>query len=170
MFSFSTRPGRARTMPMIGSIESQHRGLLRALELLEGLAEVCRTRDELAHAVEELRRALLAHELTAERFILTPLRRLRRLDADAATALRAELDDLAADALRLATGDPDAGAVTDFAAATRKHIERQAELVVPVARDALAHGELPSVPAWCVDEAFWLRGGPAESWPEQWLG
>jgi hypothetical protein len=65
---------------------------------------------------------------------------------------------------------PDRGAIEDFVGAAREHIEHQARRVVAAAQDALAHGELPAVPAWYVDEAFGAGGGPDVSWPEQWLG
>jgi hypothetical protein len=157
-------------MTMIGSIERQHRELLRSLERLEALVRARGSCEELAHAIEDVRREMLAHELTAERFIVGPLCRLHHLDANVARELRAELDDLAADALRLVTDDPGRRAIEDFVGAARRHIEHQARRIVPAAQDALARGELPAAPAWCVDEAFGPGGGPAVSWPEQWLG
>jgi hypothetical protein len=157
-------------MALIGTIESQHGRLCGALDTLEALVEAAAPEDELRRAVAAVRRTLMAHEVTAERFVVGPLRILRLLDAEQLSALRDELDDLHDESARLATAAADAGAVAHFARATRDHIERKSRAIVPTARVALREGRLPAVPEWFVDEFYALQGGPAESWAEEWLG
>jgi hypothetical protein len=157
-------------MALIGTIQSQHRRLFGALDTLEALAEAAAPEDELQGAVEAVRRTLVAHDATAERFVVGPLRILRLLDAEQLSTLRDELDDLNDESARLATAATDVEAVAHFARATRDHIERKARAVVPAARMALREGRLPAVPEWFVDEFYGLQGGPAEGWPEEWLG
>jgi hypothetical protein len=157
-------------MALIGSIENQDRGVLNALTHLEVLVETRATSTELAHGVEAARREILAHQRMAERFVVNPLHRLDRLDAAELRALRTELDQILGEALRLGADEPTAGAIADFVQAARRHIEHQSRIVLPLARRALARGELPAVPTWYVDEVHGLEGGESSSWPEQWLG
>jgi hypothetical protein len=157
-------------MALIGSIENQHGAILRALGRLEALIQAEAASHELGHAVETVRREMLAHERATEQFVIRPLRRLDRLDEAELRALRAELEELVVEALRLAAGQPRPERVREFIRAAQEHIERQSHLVVPVARDALARGELRAGSTWYVDEVHGLDGGASSSWPEQWLG
>jgi hypothetical protein len=160
------------TMPMalIETIDSLHGGLLQALDEVEALLAPPATPDELTAAIEEARRELLAHELTAERFVVGPLRHLHLLDAEQLAALGDELDRLSREAIGLTCGRPDVAAVRVFVRRVRDHIERKARAVVPTARSALADGRLSAAPRWYVEEVYGLRGGPVARWPEKWLG
>jgi len=157
-------------MALIETIESHHGGLLRALDEVEALVAAPTTTDGLAPAIEEVRRELLAHELTAERFVVGPLRHLHLLDAEQLATLADELARLSRDAAKLTCGKPDIAAVAAFVRHLRDHIERKARAVVPTARSALADGRLSPVPRWYVEEVYALQGGPAARWPEEWLG
>jgi hypothetical protein len=157
-------------MALIGTIESQHRRLFGALDSLEALAEAAAPEDELRRALEEVHRTLVAHEVTAEHFVVGPLRILRLLDTEQLSALRDELEDLSNESAQLATAVPDVETVAHFARATRDHVERKARAVVPAARAAVCERRLPAVPKWFVDDFYALQGGPVESWPEEWLG
>lgn len=157
-------------MTLIEMIDSHHGGLLPALDEVEALVAAPTAFDELAAAIEEARRELLAHELTTERFVVGPLRHLRLLDAQELATLRDELDRLSGDALELTCGRPDTAAVAAFLRRVRDHIERKARAVVPTARSALADGRLSAVPPWYVEEVYGLHGGPVARQPEEWLG
>ncbi len=157
-------------MALADTIDSHHGSLLRALDEVEALLEATKTGDELPTAIETVRRRLLAHELTAERFVVGPLRDLHLLDADQLAALGDELDLLSKDAVALALGKPDGAAVAAFVGRVRAHIERKAGAVVPAARSALADGRLSAVPRWYVEEIYELQGGPGARPPEEWLG
>ena len=154
---------------LIETIDSHHGALLRALDRIEALASSSPHDEALATALDGLRRKLVAHERTAERFVVGPLRHLRLLDARQLAALGAELERLVDDAARLTSGTPDAGAVDLFVQAARAHIERKVRAVVPAARAALAEGRLAAVSAWYFEEVYGLQGGPAPRWPEEWL-
>lgn len=157
-------------MALAETIDSHHGSLLRALDEVEALVEAPTAGDEIPTAIETVRRRLLAHELTAERFVVGPLRDQHLLDAHQLAALGDELDRLSADAVGLAGGQPDAVAVTAFVRRVRGHIERKARAVVPAARSALADGRLSAVPRWYVEEIYGLQGGPGARPPEEWLG
>ena len=161
-------------MTLVETIDLHHAALGRALDQIEALVSSSRHDDALATALDGLRRTLVAHELTTERFVVGPLRHLRLLDARQLAALGAELEQLADDAARLTLtfeeDEPDPGAVTAFIRAARAYMERKGQVVVPAARSALANGRLPNVPAWYVEEVYGLQGGPAPRWPEEWLG
>jgi hypothetical protein len=157
-------------MALIETIDSQHGALLRALDEVDALVAAPTTAEQLAGAIEEARRELLAHALTAERFVVGPLRHLHLLDARQLAALAAELDGLSGDALRLACGPPDLAAAAVFVRGVREHVERKTQVIMPAARSALAEGRLSSVPGWYVEELYARQGGPAATWPEQWLG
>ena len=75
-----------------------------------------------------MRRRLLAHDLTAERFVVGPLRHLHLLGADRLGALEEEAHRLSRDALVLARGEPDRAAVAAF-------VHRLRDLKVRVNRD-----------------------------------
>ena len=157
-------------MALAETIDGHHGSLLRALDEVEALIEASTTGDELPTAIETVRRRLLAHELTAERFVVGPLRDLHLLDAGQLAALGDELELLSEDAIGLALGKPDGAAVAAFVRRVRAHIERKARAVVPTARSALADGRLPAVPRWYVEEIYGLQGGPGARPPEEWLG
>ena len=157
-------------MALAETIDSHHGSLLRALDEVEALIEAPTAGDELPTVVETVRRRLLAHELTAERFVVGPLRDLHLLDTDQLAALGDELDRLSADAVGLAGGKPDVAAVAALVRRVRAHIERKARAVVPAARSALADGRLSAVPRWYVEEIYGLQGGPGARPPEEWLG
>jgi hypothetical protein len=157
-------------MALADTMDSHHEGLLRALDDLEVLVATSAARDELIPAIEEARRELLAHELTAERLVVAPLRRLHVLDTRQLAVLADELNDLSWDALRLTCGKPEVRGVLSFVRRARAHIERKARTVVPAARSALAEGRLPAVPRWYVDEVYGLQGGRAGPGSEEWLG
>jgi len=157
-------------MALAETIDSHHGSLLRVVDELETLIEAPTTGDELATAIETVRRRLLAHELTAERFVVGPLRHLHMLNADQLAALGEELDRLSEDAVGLACGTPNVAAVAAFVRRVRAHIERKARAVVPAARSALADGRLSAVPRWYVEEVYGLQGGPGARPPEEWLG
>ena len=155
---------------LIETIDSHHGALLRALDRIEALASSSPHDEALATALDGLRRKLVAHERTAERFVVGPLRHLRLLDARQLAALGAELERLVDDGARLTSDTPAPSAVAAFVRAARAYIERKGQAVVPTARSALANGRLPDVPAWYVEEVYGLQGGPASRWPEEWLG
>jgi hypothetical protein len=157
-------------MTLADAINDHHAELLRAVEQVEACLAARTTGDELTAAIETVRRGLLAHDLTAERFVVAPLRDLRLLDADRLAALEHEADRLSQDAIGLARGQPDRAAVAAFVRRIRAHVERKARTVVPAARSALAGGRLTPVPRWYVDEVYGLQGGGSESWAEEWLG
>jgi hypothetical protein len=157
-------------MALIETIDSHHGGLLRALDEVEALLAAPTNREELMAAIEEARRELLAHELTAERFVVGPPRHLRLLDARELAALGHERDRLSRDGVQLSCGQPELAAVAVFVRRAREHIERKARAVVPTARSALADGRLPAGPRWYAQEVYGLQGGPVEAWPEEWLG
>jgi len=157
-------------MTLIETIDSHHRGLLRALEQVEELASTPESAGELAAAIEAVRHSLLAHEVTAGQFLVGPLRHLRLLDDKQLDALGDELDQLSREAVRLASGEPDLGAITTFVLEARRHIERKARAVAAAARAAIAEGRLPAVPRWYVDEVYDQQGGPGARPPEEWLG
>jgi hypothetical protein len=152
------------------AIEEHHGDLRRAVERVEACLQAGTTGDELAAAVETVRRGLLAHDLTAERFVVGPLRHLHLLETDRLSALEQEAHHLSRDALVLIHGEPDRAAVAAFAQRLRDHIERKARIVVPTARAALASGRLESAPRWYVEEIYELQGGRPGSWAEEWLG
>ncbi len=152
-------------MPLVQMIERQHGELFGCLDRLEALVGTRACRDETLSALEDVRHALLAHERTAERFVVVPLSQQHLLDTGQLGSLRAEADDLAGEAARLLGQDPPPEVLAAFIEAARAHIEREARIIVPVARGALDAGRLHAVPAWCVEEVY---GGGA--WPEQWLG
>lgn len=164
--------GEASTMPkaLVQTIDAHHRGLLRALDQVEALVVAPTTGHELAAAIEAVRRKFLAHELTAERFVVGPLRHLHLLDDRELDALGADLDQLSGDAVRLISGEPDAAAVAAFVRGVRDHIERKTRAIVPAARSAVAEGRLAAVPRWYVEEVYGRQGGPGARPPEEWLG
>jgi hypothetical protein len=155
---------------LVETIDGQHRGLLQALDRVEELARASSTGDELAGAIETARRELVAHELTAERFVIAPLRRLHLLKDGELDALGAELDRLSREAVRLEDGEPDAEAVAAFIRDARDHIERKTRAVGPTARAAARAGRLAAVPRWYVEEVYGHGGGPGGRPPEEWLG
>jgi hypothetical protein len=157
-------------MALIETIDSHHGGLLRALDAVEALVAAPTTPDELTAAIEEARRKLLAHEQTAERFVVGPLRHLHLLNADQLAVLEDELDRLSREAVRLTCGQPDVAAVAVFVRCVRDHIERKAQAIVPTACSALANGRLATVPRWYVEEVYAQQGGPGARPPEEWLG
>jgi hypothetical protein len=163
---------RSGTMPkaLIETIDNHHGGLLRALDELEALVGGPTPGDEIAAAIGAVRRRLMAHELTAERFVVGPLRHLHLLDAGQLAALADELDQLVSDAASLTVAHPDPEAAIVFIRAARDHIDRKTRTVVPIARSALAQGRLPAVPAWYVEEVYGLQGSPGVRPPEEWLG
>ena len=111
-------------------------------------------------AGETVRRKLLAHEFTVERFVVGPLRDLTVLDAGQLAALGDELDQLS----------QDAEAVAAFVRDVPTHIERKTRAVAPAARSALAEGRLSPVPRWYVEEVYGQQGDPGAHPPEEWLG
>lgn len=153
-------------MALIQMIESERRELLERLDRLEALVETRAGRGETLSALEDVRRALLAHHRTEERFVVAPLRDQQLLDTEQLGSLHAELDDLTGDAARFLGQNPPPEVLAAFIGAVRAHVERQARVIVPVARGALDAGRLPAAPAWCVEEVYGQRG----TWPEQWLG
>jgi len=155
---------------LVETIDSHHRHLLRALDRVEALLQAPTSGDELAAAIETVRRRLLAHERTAERFVVGPLRGLRLLEGGELDALRAELDQLSQDAVRLTEGEPDAEAVAAFVRDARRHIRRKTRAVAPAARAAAAAGRLSAVPRWYVEEVYGQQGEPGARPPEEWLG
>jgi hypothetical protein len=157
-------------MTLIEAIDGHHRGLLRTLDKVEVRVTAPAPADELAAAIEAVRHKLLAHEVTAGRFVVGPLRHLHLLDDGELDELGDELDQLSQDAVRLSSGEPDAGAVAAFVRRIRDHIERMARAVEPAARSAVAEGRLSAVPRWYVEEVYWLQGGPGPRPPEEWLG
>jgi hypothetical protein len=160
----------AMPMTLIETIDSHHGALLRTLDEIEATVSSSTQDDALATAVDVLLRKLAAHEVTAERFVVGPLRHLRLLDAGRLAALADELAQLADDAAKLTSDKPDPDAVAAFVRAARAHIERKVQAILPAARSALADGRLAGAPAWYVEEVYGLQGGPAPPWPEEWLG
>ncbi|MCG6922601.1 MAG: hypothetical protein LJF15_16165 [Acidobacteria bacterium] len=157
-------------MALIETIDSHRGGLLRALDKVEALVGAPTTGDELVAAIETVRHKLLAHEVTAGRFVVGPLRHLHLLDDRELDALGDERDQLSQEAVRLVNGRPDARAVAAFVLAVRDHVERKALAVAPVARSALAEGRLSPVPRWYVEEVYAEQGDPEARPPEEWLG
>jgi hypothetical protein len=155
---------------LVETIDSHHRELLRALDRVEALVRAPRSGDELATAIETVRRSLLAHELTAERFVVGPLRDSHLLVDGELDALRAELDQLSQDAVRLGNGEPAPEAVAAFVRDARRHIQRKTRAVAPAARAAAAAGRLSAVPRWYVEEVYGQQGDPGARPPEEWLG
>ena len=157
-------------MTLIEIVDGHHGRLLRALGDIEALLTTPGSPRDLAGAIETLRRELLAHDLTAERFVVGPLRHQHLLDVGELAALGAELDQLSGDAVGLEVGEPDHAVVAGFVRRVRDHIERKARAVVPAARSAVAGGRLPAVPRWYVEEVYGQQGGPGERPAEEWLG
>lgn len=159
-------------MPMIlvETIDSHHRDLLRALGEVEELVAASAPADELAAAVEGVRHSLLAHEATAERFLVAPLRRLQLVNNRELDALGDERDRLSQDALQLTSGEPAAEALDAFVRRVREHIARKARAVEAAARYAVAERRLSAVPRWCIDEVYEGQGGPGTRPSEEWLG
>jgi hypothetical protein len=157
-------------MALAETIDIHHEDLLRTLDEAETLIEARAPGDALPRAVGTVRRRLLAHRLTAERFVVGPLRQLQLLDPHELADLDDELDHLTRDAVSLTSGRPDVTAVAAFLRRVRAHIERKARAVVPTARFALGDGRLTAVPGWRLDEFYGLQGGPSERRPEEWLG
>ncbi len=155
---------------LVETIDNHHRDLLRALDRVEALVRAPTTGNELAAAIETVRRRLLAHELTAERFVVGPLRDLHLLVDGELDGLGAELDQLSQDAVRLGSGEPDAEAVAAFVRDARNHIQRKTEAVAPAAHAAAAAGRLSAVPRWYVEEVYGQQGDPGTRPPEEWLG
>jgi hypothetical protein len=152
------------------ALGSHHRGLLRALDEVDALAAAPAPAAELAAAIEAVRHSLLAHEVTVGRFVVGPLRHLHLLDGQQQDALGNELDRLSEDAVRLTSGEPDAGAVVTFVRRVRDHMERKARAVGPAVRSAVAEGRLSAVPRWYLDEVYGQQGGPGARPSEEWLG
>ena len=152
------------------TIAGHHRGLLRALEKIEALVGTPGTDHDLAAAIETVRRKLLAHELTAERFVVGPLRRLHLLDERELGTLADERDQLSQDAVRLTSRRLDAGSVDAFVRGVRHHIEGRIRAVGPAARSAALEGRLPAVPLWYVEEVYGQHGDAGAHCPEEWLG
>lgn len=157
-------------MTLVETIDTHHRDLLRALDEVEALVAASAPADELGAAVEAVRHSLLAHEVTAERFVVAPLRRLHLLNSRELDALGDERDELSQDAVRLTTGEPDAGALAAFVRRVREHIVRKARAVEPAAHYAAAEGRLAAVPRWRIDEVYERQGGPGARRSEEWLG
>ena len=155
---------------LVETIHAHHLGLLRALDEVERLVRASTTSRELTAAIEAVRRMLLAHELTAERFLVGPLRHQHLLDDRELDALRAEIDQLSEDAVRLSSGEPDAAAAAAFVRDARHHIGRRTRAIAPAARAAAAEGRLPAVPRWYVEEAYGQQGDLEARPPEEWLG
>jgi hypothetical protein len=152
------------------AIEEHHGDLRRAVERVQACLGTRKTDAELTAAIETVRRRLLAHDVTAERFVVGPLRHLHLLGADRIYALEDEAHRLSRDALVLSRGAPNRAAVAAFVQRLEDHIERKARMVVPTARAALSSGCLPPVPRWYVEEIYELQGGRSGSWAEEWLG
>ena len=157
-------------MTLVETIDNHHRDLLRALDEVEALVAAPAPVDELAAAVEAVRHSLLAHEVTAERFVVAPLRHLHLVNNRELDALRDERDQLSQDAVHLTGREPDAEAVTAFVRRVREHIGRKVRAVQPAARYAVAEGRLSAVPRWCIDEVYERQGGPGIRPSEEWLG
>ncbi len=155
---------------LVETIDSHHRSLLRALDRVEGLLRAPASGDEVAAAIETVRRGLLAHELTAERFVVGPLRDLHLLVDGELDALGSELDHLSEEAVRLGNGEPEAEAVAAFVREVRDHIERKTRAVGPAAQAAAAEGRLTAVPRWYVEEVYGQQGDPEARPHEEWLG
>ena len=155
---------------LVETIDSHHRNLLRALDRVEALVRTPTSRDQFAAAIEAVRRGLLGHELTAERFVVGPLCDLRLLVHGELDALGAELAHLSEEAVRLAVGAPDPEAIAAFLRDVRDHIERKTRAVGPAARAAAAAGRLPAVPRWYVEEVYAQHGDPDARPHEEWLG
>jgi hypothetical protein len=156
--------------PLVDAMEEHDGDLRRAVEWVDACLGAGKTPDELTAALETVRRRLFAHDVTAERFVVGPLRHLHVPEADRLCALEDEAHGLWRDALVLARGEPDRAAVAAFVRRLRDHIERQARIVVPTVRAALASGRLTPVPRWYVEEIYELQGGRSGSWAEEWLG
>ena len=155
---------------LIEAIENHRGGLHRALDRVEALVGAPKAADELAAAIETVRRKLLAHESSSERLVVLPLRHLHLLDPGQLAELGDELDQLSRAAVRLSSGTPDARAVAAFVVAVREHIEREARSIVPTARSALAEGRLSAVPRRYVEEVYERQGDAEAHWAEEWLG
>ncbi|MCG6927189.1 MAG: hypothetical protein LJF30_18020 [Acidobacteria bacterium] len=155
---------------LVEAIDSHHRALLRSLDQVDALAAAPSPAHELAAAIEAVRHSLLAHEVTAGRFVVGPLRHLHLLDEGQLDAFGDELEQLSEDAVRLASGEPDAAAVAAFVRRVRDHIGRKAGAVEPAVRSAVAEGRLSGVPRWYLDEVYEQQGGPGARPSEEWLG
>jgi hypothetical protein len=155
------------TQPAVtGFVLGQLRRLSDEADRLERLAGARGGGAALAEAVERLRHRLAAHVLVEERLLTAPLRGsagYRDL-----LALENVHDALAHRAAEVQSQGCPAAEVEALGSALRAHIEEERQVV----RSASAAGaeRLAEIAAWRADELFECAGGPAPTWPGEWLG